>query len=176
MRREGSEVGSQPSTPKRAKDKEESSMALVPEMTPKTTLTEKISMEMRQLTERYLYILHNRPKEFVFLPVAGWPQWPQFGAEQHGDGPGANEELKEFAQSAPQRHQNCKRQTNGKPQHGMTAVTCGPPGRPPRRQRRQRRRHRQGKKTQRSCRHTPAPRGLTTSRQSSGRVKRRDCR
>ena len=89
MRRGGSEVGSQPSTPKRAKDKEESSMASAPEMTLKTTLTEKISMEMRQLTERYLHILHHRPKEFVFLPVAGWPQWPQFGAEQYGGDPGA---------------------------------------------------------------------------------------
>ena len=86
-------MGSQPSTLKRAKDKEESSMALAPEMTPQTTLIEKISMEMRQLTERYLYILHNRPKEFVFLPVAGWPQWPQFGADQHGGEPGASEEL-----------------------------------------------------------------------------------
>ena len=56
----------------------------MPEMTPKTTLIEKISMEMQVMTERYLYILHNRPKEFVFLPVAAWPQWPQFGADHHG--------------------------------------------------------------------------------------------
>ena len=61
-------------------DTEKSSMAPAPTMTLTKTLsdTEKISMEMQEMTRRYLHILHCRPREYIFLPVAGWPEWPEW--------------------------------------------------------------------------------------------------
>ena len=58
---------------------EKSSMAPAPTMNLTKTLndTEKISMEMQEMTRRYLRILHCRPREYIFLPVAGWPEWPE---------------------------------------------------------------------------------------------------
>ena len=33
-------------------------------------------MAFQTLTERYIKALINRPKEYLCIPIAGWPVWP----------------------------------------------------------------------------------------------------